>query len=836
MIPISLTLSGIGPYRDSITLDYSSLRSPVALVASYGTGKTWLMEGLLLALYGRAAWYQGSIYDCLSQGGTGEGSVRLRFLHGDTEYLATREIKDTGKTKSQKATLYGFDDEIGAKTMLAGPKVSDFDRAITALLGIDFDTFLATAFLSQNRANDLCGNPGEPDLVARRRSVFNALIGADTLDAYEKRCAERTRELEAVCSELESQLAGEPDHGAAIMEAMEASQAAQLARDEAAKDLAKAESRLELARCKLRDAEGGDDILRAQIAEHERAVKAAQDAQARVNQLKAEVETLEKRASGLEQAEADQEALRWARIERDKLTIQQIEFDRYEAWHRTRDTLKTALKQNGELIASLEAVPGADDAARELAAKLPELRKQFLDAQNRNKEIAADNLKLAAARNLAVTEISSLTRMIDSTDKRIASKPITPFGEKCEPCPLMREYAGLPAERAEYAAKLEAAKARLAAIPEDTAPLDTAELMRQGTEAKAAAEAVQAAEATRQKIEQARAEVNRIVDALSELEASPPDPVADPREEMAATQKEIDRLSGAPERVKACEQAAKDLAEKQLQRSALTVDLENLMWEEAEKKSAAESARAALADRESQRVAIRAEVGDMQDMAAMAKSSVEAHAAAIARQESRIEDLQKRQCEQAEKRARAQAMRSDLDAVKDLRLCFGPRGVRQILIDNAAPELEAIADDLFERATAGRQRLRIATQTVNADGSTREDFQILVRDERGERDALRYSGGQLQLIQILFRISVALWVGRLRGHKPECLFLDEAFDRLGAEGTEDLLRVLEYLQNQISLIVVVTHDNLIAERMASQVRLVRAFGGVQIELRKEVAA
>jgi DNA repair exonuclease SbcCD ATPase subunit len=86
------------------------------------------------------------------------------------------------------------------------------------------------------------------------------------------------------------------------------------------------------------------------------------------------------------------------------------------------------------------------------------------------------------------------------------------------------------------------------------------------------------------------------------------------------------------------------------------------------------------------------------------------------------------------------------------------------------------------------------------------------------------------LIQILFRISVSLWVGKLRGHKPECLIMDETFDKLGAEGTEDLMRVLETLQGQVSQIIVVTHDPLIAERMASQVRLARSFSGVSVEM------
>ena len=66
MKPIKLTLRGIGPHEFT-TLDFSALHSPAAICAPYGTGKTWLLEGIIGALYGSFAWYSGSVYDALNE-------------------------------------------------------------------------------------------------------------------------------------------------------------------------------------------------------------------------------------------------------------------------------------------------------------------------------------------------------------------------------------------------------------------------------------------------------------------------------------------------------------------------------------------------------------------------------------------------------------------------------------------------------------------------------------------------------------------------------------------------------------------------------------------------
>ena len=833
MIPIRTHLQGIGPH-ESLTINWSEPNSPIAVCASYGTGKTWAVEAVPAALFGRFAWYAGSIYEALTQGGTGEGSIRMIFEHGVETYEVVREIRDTGKTRTQKATLSREvivpESDGGEDTtweQIAGPKVGDVDARVRAIVG-DEDTALATWFLSQGRRGDLVGLPGESNLVERRRAVFNSLIGADVLDAIADRLAVRARADTTVASELESQLAGDDDLDGGLKDARQLLSDSQAALIDARGTVTIKESALESQRTQLRDAEGGDDVLTAQVNEYERACADANWRRARGGRLGAEIAELHKRAAGLEEAQGDVERLGELRLLLDDLREQREQFEARRAWEQRRDSLAQAENAAGRLVGELQALPGVNAETRALAGRHKSLQDEWVASRATNLEREEANRKRAAQEREIRQQISQAEGRLQDMRRRRGEQPETPFGEFCAPCPLLKEYASLPGEIDAASAELREHEKALADLPAVEEPIDLSELRAEGVRAGAAAEAVEAAAETVQRIAAAQTDLEQNRGDCQEHALSICDAVDDPSASLRGTEHAIDRLAGASERVKAAEQAKSDAEGKQFEFHQAVAEREAQEKAAEKQKPAADSARATLANRETQRAELRKGVECLGRAVAEARGRVEELVGRVSGHESRIADLERRLGEQASKRERVAGLRDDLAGLADLRMCFGPRGVRQVLIDDAAPALEEIAANLFDRATDGRMCLRISTQTALRDGSAAEDFGILVRDEKGERDALRFSGGEQELVRILFRIAVAIWVGQLRGARPDCLFLDEAFDKLGSEGAEDLLRVLEYLGDQFALIVVVTHDPLIADRMPGQIRMVKEFGGVRV--------
>jgi len=826
MKPLRLAIRGLGPHADT-EIRLEDLASPLAVCAPYGTGKTTLLEAMLFCLYGRGGWYTDSVYDMLTQNGAGEASIALTFEEAGRLHVAQRSIKVTPATRKQTATLSRL--EAAGLAPVAGPKVGDFERAVAGLVG-DYETFMATCFLSQNRRGDLIGQPGEPDLVARRRQVFNDLIGASALDAIEEDLAEIQRKSVSVAEELEAQLAAEPDPAEAIQNELATCAAAErdLHAEQAA--LAEAESALETARRALRDAEGDDAQLKAQIERHEQSQAQESALRQRAESIGGECRELAARAQGLEKAQAESRELDALLRARKDLQDRRERHQAWKRWDDRRAELAAAVTLAETRVATLEAVPGCDAETIALATTADALlaRGRALKAENEAKELL--NKKRRERRADLTGALDRKRGLLGELDRRLADKPVTPMGERCAPCPLMREWAGLPSQIETLRSELAGSEKAVAAIEADEALEDLTEIRAAYERAASAGKSVAAARQASQDLAKAKSESETARNQLNEHAAGQPPKVDDPSDQLKAAQDRIDLLAGAPERVKTCELARADLARKRDELAAVEKDLAEAKRRTCALQPAADSARKALEDRRRQREALATRVDEATAQVARLRESVTALVERLARGRARLEHLDARRKQAAEKRARVAVLRDDIEGLKDLRQCFGPRGVRQILIDNAAPELEAIAADLFERATGGRMRLRIATQRVNQDDSIAEDFKILVTDERGERDALRYSGGQLQLIIILFRLAVALWVGRLHGRRPDCLVLDEAFDRLGAEGTEDMLRVLEHLADQIGMIIVVTHDPLIAQRMRSHVRLEKQFSGVLIHV------
>ncbi|HOG04563.1 MAG TPA: AAA family ATPase, partial [Accumulibacter sp.] len=101
MIPLSLLIQNIGPHGDT-RVDFRDLPSPLAVVGEYGSGKTYLIEGIFAAIYGEFAFYPSSIYDALTLDAPEDGLIHLWFEHDGETFQAEQKIK---RSRKREATI-----------------------------------------------------------------------------------------------------------------------------------------------------------------------------------------------------------------------------------------------------------------------------------------------------------------------------------------------------------------------------------------------------------------------------------------------------------------------------------------------------------------------------------------------------------------------------------------------------------------------------------------------------------------------------------------------------------------------------------------------------------
>lgn len=143
-----------------------------------GRGKSTIFEGVFFALYGENRTDKKLIP---TAGSDGSVKVELNFTIENKSYTAIREFR--GKTLTASATL-----KEGDESIVSGAR--EVTTAITKLLGMGKDAFLHTVFASQKELTALSSMKND-----ERKAMMRRLLGLEKIDKIEEMIREELREL-----------------------------------------------------------------------------------------------------------------------------------------------------------------------------------------------------------------------------------------------------------------------------------------------------------------------------------------------------------------------------------------------------------------------------------------------------------------------------------------------------------------------------------------------------------------------------------------------------------------------------------------------------------------
>jgi len=309
---------------------------------------------------------------------------------------------------------------------------------------------------------------------------------------------------------------------------------------------------------------------------------------------------------------------------------------------------------------------------------------------------------------------------------------------------------------------------------------------------------------------------------LAELEAQPVAQAEDKRlREIAKARKEAGydaaehakaktaaaKLRDLQESLRRVERAEAQLAEVRTQLDGLTAEAQQT----AERKAALEKelgpARdwdALLAQAEQAMKAARSTIAELQ---AKLQTLGQQHGAL--KERLRLGEQAATEAEQLSVRVRDGERR--LNLLKILTQAFGKSGIPALLIEQAVPDLEAVANDVLSVLSDGRMSLALRSQRETKAKTIQETLDIVIADERGERAYENFSGGEAMRVDLALRIALSVLLASRAGARCEMLVLDETCAPLDAQGRALFVDCLGRISDRFATVLVVTHVDELKE-------------------------
>jgi exonuclease SbcC len=811
---LRVVIKGFGPFYEEVEVDWHRLGEIVAVVAPNGSGKTFLLEAPFACLYGFFP-SRDHVSDELSQGGTGEGYLEVELIHRGLVYTARRVLSD----KKHTATLWQEGMQI------AGPKVRDFEAAVTQLFG-DSATALATRQAAQGVIGDL--TTCKP---AERRAIMAELLSFDELNAIANKAKDKAREAQGRAEGLAHNTVTQDVFVAQLQELGQLleEQQRECSRKQAELDAAVQE------RNRLEEAAKQAEAWRAERARLEQAInnakRQAETTDAICASMRMRVHDLTEQARTLEQSQKAAKTV--AVLEADLRQLMDRK-DAYDRYNKALATLQRAEDSHEALVAKLTALKAAvvapTDEERHLAAQLPRVVEEYQAIKEKIRITIERNRQMEAERGRIEAHIQSLMAAKQKLEAKAAKRPVTPAEpETCERCPLMKEWAGIASEIREIETDIQVATSRMQFCPPLEPVPSEEEVVVLGQRCRMAAQKVSAYDEHVRSLAKLEAEVADAEAVIVHLRANLPSAVDDPSDLIDDLRDQITAQKVIAAGLARAQQAHKDLIE------ALKTQDEALQVAHAARAAVGEAV-SALGNWLDSNPCPPADAFDVEHLE-WARQNVDRHRdlleaarRSMASTEGSIEATN-RALEAA--REGVALYHEAIDDARDLSIiaqAFGPKGIQALLIDQAAPALEAIAATMLDQVTGGNMRLRIATQRALADGTVAEDFSIMVQDQTGERDVRKYSGGERNLLRLTLRLALCLWLSRISGFSTDSLAIDEAFDALDAENAANIIQLIMSMRTDFSRVILVTHNPALAQMVQSRVTIHKTAAGSRIQI------
>jgi exonuclease SbcC len=835
LIPLRLDIQNFLCYREGVpTLDFTGIHL-ACLCGGNGHGKSALLDAITWCLWGKA---RGKTQDELISYGADECRVQLEFTSRNESYRVIRSHSRGGGRRRQGATdlqLQALDGEqIQAVT---GNTIRETQAKIEQTVGMDYDTFINTAFLLQGRADEFTNKPPR-----ERQAVLAKILSLETYDLLQDRARSRYGEASASTAELSGRLGemrrqikdiGDPSEeleGIGLRLANLDGQLDEKRRETA--DLREKVNQLRVRRDQLAVLQQRIESIRRDVVQLKAAEGSAQRRLSQSLEVVQQGDTIRKGAARLAEARGQLDALEKSRSEHEVLN--QKRGPLVTAIQAARARLEAQIE--GLLVRVSDELPGKAAAEPELALGLAEAQTREKGLQDQEREVVGlreQSQSLATA--VGESQSTALRYESEGKDLNLKLEILGRPGQENALCPLCQSpldqdscgrlaeaYTAQVQEKRNLFRKnrshLTTLETRREEIGQDIVTREKALLGAQrecALKIQDLQRKILESRLVQQELDEAKTQLDsarRMLDSLGYA--------AGEQADLALLDRDIQVLDYDGQARQTAYQQTRELQPFEEQERQLTQALESLPQEEEGLARTMEMVARRTGEMDQQTLEYQAEteaITQLPQLEAKLEESIRLvrdlegkRETAVARQgylngqSSRRQELGEEEKQGAQ---RLIGLEEDQGIYQELTTAFGRRGVQAMLIETVVPRLEEETNILLSRMTDNRMHVKLETQRERASGQGEpiETLEINVSDELGPRSYEMYSGGEAFRVNLAMRIALSKVLAQRIGAPLPTLFIDEGFGTQDAAGRERILDVIGAIQDDFEKIIVITH-------------------------------
>ena len=763
------------------------------IIGKNGSGKSTLFEALLVALYGEPKQSRGFKESLRNANATSKDvvSVVLEFEFESATYKVQREFR--GKALTTNAKLY----KNGELTTSGSKEVTE---AIVKLTKMSKDAFMHTLFASQKELASLSGLKNE-----ERKKMIRRLLGLAKIDFIENLLVEKSRELKREIQTSAEFLLSAED----IKEKQNQIKENQTKKEELSKSVQAKLKEIETFKKQESEVKKELEVFAKTKDAKQKAqseLKLAQNSLESTKQnelkLKAELKSLEEKAkelAGLATVKKEylktqdevkkQEELKNIHIKKEALEKEQI--DLREQYTKTKADIKT-------LELTCKEYEPLSKKAKELEELLHKLKTELTQKQNAKQKLSS--------------ELWAEQRVVNDTKEKINAIQKLGRESKCPTCTraLLDEYDHVIASLNEIVSKTQTMKIasfqrELETLEKELSKAENEKTLKEKEFIKVSNE-LNLVQSKQKDLESLKAHFVKVSDKgkknkeeLAKLSKYSYDEALHVKikESFEKLKTEYEKIVRLEEQVQRVGQVKTDL---ELTCKRIEVLHEQIKTKDTEVKN--------INYDELKHGAKQKELDKVQEEREKHATLLSELQIEIAKNDSQVKTLQNDLSKNAEALKKVQKKKDDLSDYEKIKISLSEFKTK--LNAKVAPRISGIASDMYSTITKGKY------QHIEVNN----DFDFFIYDEGVRYPIERFSGGEVDLANLVLRIAISKTLSELNGSgSVGFLAFDEVFGSQDEGRRMEILEAFHTIKEQYRQIFLISHEMEIKEMFERVVEL-----------------